>query len=297
MIMLYRVIYIENEVNIDGLGIVSYCLVIYYHNYNSYNSGIVTVLCNRIGDVGMLMVIRIIIIIAAPTPVSALVHSSTLVTAGVYLIIRFNEFLITTNIRFVLRFLSILIMLISGVIANFENDFKKIIALSTLRQLGIIIIILRLGFRLLAYYHLLIHAIFKSMLFIGAGRIIHVIKNTQDIRSLGNLNERLPYVIIRLMISNFALRGVPFISGFYRKDLIIEVFYVHKGVNIFIFVLVVISLLLTVSYSIRLFYYLFFNRRIKFYRYIYIYIKERGLINVSMIIMIFIRIILGSLIG
>ncbi|XP_018369319.1 PREDICTED: uncharacterized protein LOC108765221, partial [Trachymyrmex cornetzi] len=170
--------------------------------------------------------------IAAPTPVSALVHSSTLVTTGVYLIIRFNKFLVTTNIRIVLGFLSILTIFISGIIANFENDLKKIIALSTLRQLGIIMIILRFGYRLVAYYHLLIHAIFKSMLFIGAGRVIHIIKNTQDIRLLGNLNEGIPYVIIRLMISNFALGRVPFISGFYRKDLIIDIFYVHSGINI-----------------------------------------------------------------
>ncbi|KYN15943.1 NADH-ubiquinone oxidoreductase chain 5, partial [Trachymyrmex cornetzi] len=149
--------------------------------------------------------------------------------------------------------------------------------------------------RLLSYYHLLIHAIFKSIIFMGAGGFIHIIKNTQDIRLLGNLNERMPYVIIRLIISNFALGGFPFISGFYRKDLIIEVFYVYRGMNILMFVLVVVFLLLTVSYSIRFFYYLFFNRRIKFYR--YIYIKESGLVNVSIIIMIFIRIILGSLIG
>ncbi|KYN12274.1 NADH-ubiquinone oxidoreductase chain 5 [Trachymyrmex cornetzi] len=101
-------------------------------------------------------------------------------------------------------------------------------------------IILRFGYRLVAYYHLLIHAIFKSMLFIGAGRVIHIIKNTQDIRLLGNLNEGIPYVIIRLMISNYALGRVPFISGFYRKDLIIDIFYVHSGTNIIIFILVLL---------------------------------------------------------
>ncbi|XP_018347231.1 PREDICTED: NADH-ubiquinone oxidoreductase chain 5-like [Trachymyrmex septentrionalis] len=95
--------------------------------------------------------------------------------------------------------------------ANFENDSKNIIALSTLR--------------ILAYYHLLVHTIFKSMLFIAtviAGIVIHIIKNTQDIRLLGNLNEIIPFVIIRLMVSNKALSGVPFKSGFFRKDLIME---------------------------------------------------------------------------
>ncbi|KYN37942.1 NADH-ubiquinone oxidoreductase chain 5 [Trachymyrmex septentrionalis] len=112
-------------------------------------------------------------------------HSSTLVTAGVYLLIRFNKFLIISNIRFILIFVSVITIFISGIMANFENDFKKIIALSTLRQLGFIIIILRFGYRILAYYHLLIHAIFKSILFISAGIVIHIIKSTQDIRLLG----------------------------------------------------------------------------------------------------------------
>ncbi|KAG5341026.1 NU5M oxidoreductase, partial [Acromyrmex heyeri] len=97
------------------------------------------------------------------------------------------------------------------IMANFENDFKKIIALSTLSQLGLIIIILSFGFRLIAYYHLLVHAIFKSMLFMTAGAVTHSVKNTQDIRLLGNLNEIIPYVIIRLLISNIALKSVPFI--------------------------------------------------------------------------------------
>lgn len=312
---------------------VSYCLVIYYHNYISYNSGIVTVLCNRIGDVGILIAIRIIMIvgrwdlvifnrglgliliiilaaitkraqipfsvwlplaIAAPTPVSALVHSSTLVTAGVYLIIRFNNFLIETEVRVILSFISILTIFISGLIANFENDFKKIIALSTLRQLGLIMIVLRFGYRIIAYYHLLVHAIFKSILFMAAGAVIHLIKNTQDIRLLGNLNEVIPYVIIRLIISRIALRGIPFMAGFYRKDLIIEIIYRRK-LNLFMLILMIISLSLTVSYSLRFFYYIFFNRRFKFYR--YVYIKEDKIINISIVFIMLLRVIVGSVIN
>ncbi|KYN30375.1 NADH-ubiquinone oxidoreductase chain 5, partial [Trachymyrmex septentrionalis] len=303
-------------------GIVSYCLIIYYQNYNSYNSGMVTVLCNRIGDIGILITMSIMIIIgrwdlvifngkeeiilliilaaitkralaiAAPTPVSALVHSSTLVTAGVYLMIRFNKFLIVSNIRFVLTFISVIF--IAEIMVNFENDFKKIIALSTLRQLGFMIIILRFGYRILAYYHSSIHAIFKSILFIAAEAVIHIIKNTQDIRLLGNLNEIIPFVI-RSIVSNMALIGVPFIFGFYRKDLIIEIVYREGEVNVVILILIIMSLLLTVSYSVRFFYYLFFNRRIKFYR--YIYVKEDKLINLSMMIIIFLRVIVGSILN
>jgi len=316
----------------DGLGLVSYCLVIYYQNFISYNSGIVTVLCNRVGDVGILIIIRLILMggrwnvwfltrrkilifimlvasirkraqipfstwlpiaIAAPTPVSALVHSSTLVTAGVYLIIRFNKFLLIREMGVYLFYLSVLTIFIAGVMANLENDLKKIIALSTLRQLGLIMIILRIGFSIVAFYHLLTHAIFKSMLFICAGVIIHSIINNQDIRLLGNLNEVIPFTIIRFYISNLALCGIPFISGFYSKDLIIELIYNFK-INLFILVIIVVSLILTVSYSFRLFYYLFF-RNLKFYR--FFYFKERKVMNLSIIRLILIRILIGSLLN
>jgi len=363
IIILYRYVYIIDEINInrfvilvnifilsiilivlrpniisilfgwDGLGLVSYCLVIFYQNYNSINSGIVTVLCNRIGDIGLLIsigllafrgrwnliyrrrkylkiVIIIIIIaaitksaqipfsiwlpmaIAAPTPVSALVHSSTLVTAGIYLIIRFRKFLLSSDINIILYFLSVLTIFIAGAIANVEFDLKKIIALSTLSQLGLIIIILRLGIRMVSFYHLLIHAIFKSMLFICAGVVIHSIINNQDIRLFGNLKEIIPYTIICFFIANLALCGFPFISGFYSKDLIIEILYNIK-INIFIIVLVILSLIFTVTYSFRLYYYIFF-RNIKFYR--YINLKENILINISIIILVIFRIIIGSVV-
>lgn len=317
----------------DGLGLVSYCLIIFYQNYRSYNSGIVTVLCNRVGDVGLLIAIRLVMVrgrwnlilqinenklivfilliaavtkraqipfsswlpiaIAAPTPVSALVHSSTLVTAGIYLIIRFNTLLINSELNKILFFLAVLTMFISGLMANLEIDLKKIIALSTLRQLGLIIIILRLGLELIAFYHLLVHAIFKSILFICAGIIIHSIENNQDIRLFGNLKEIIPFVIICFFIANLALCGFPFISGFYSKDFIIELVYRVK-LNIYIFVFIVISLIFTVSYSIRLFYYIFF-RNIKFYR--CINLNEDKLANISIIILTFLRIIIGSLLN
>ncbi|XP_071577752.1 NADH-ubiquinone oxidoreductase chain 5-like [Temnothorax nylanderi] len=160
--------------------------------------------------------------IAAPTPVSALVHSSTLVTAGVYLMIRFNRFLLGSKVNLFLLFLSVLTIFISGLIANVDNDLKKIIALSTLRQLGLIIMILRMGIKIVAFYHLLTHAIFKSMLFMCAGIIIHSIINNQDIRLLGNLNKVIPFTIMRFIISSLVLCGFPFIAGFYSKDFIIE---------------------------------------------------------------------------
>lgn len=313
----------------DGLGLVSYCLIIYYQNYISYSSGIVTVLCNRIGDIGLLISIGLIIIygrwginllsdkiviiflvlaaitkraqipfsswlpmaMAAPTPVSALVHSSTLVTAGVYLMIRFNRLLMLMEFNFVLLFISIITLFISGLMANVEFDLKKIIALSTLRQLGIIIMILRLGFRIISFYHLLVHAVFKSMLFICAGIIIHLINNNQDIRNYGSLNEFIPFTIIRFYVSSISLCGFPFLAGFYSKDLIMEVIYLNR-INLFLVILAVMSLILTVSYSFRLFYYVFLGE-IKFIR--FVHIKENIIINISMIILILLRMVVGSM--
>lgn len=316
----------------DGLGLVSFCLVVFYQNYISYNSGILTVLINRFGDVIILIVIGIIIIygrwnlfivkkiklliiiiviaritkraqlpfsswlpiaMAAPTPVSALVHSSTLVTAGVYLIIRFYKFLIINKINEILLFISILTIFISGLIANFEYDLKKIIALSTLRQLGLILIILRVGFPLLSFYHLLMHAIFKSLLFIRAGSIIHLIMNNQDIRIIGKLREYIPLSIIRLQLTLISLCGFPFFSGFYSKDLVIEIIYFIK-LNLFIFRLRVVSLMFTIIYSFRLMFYIYFGEnKVILLNFLY----ERKIIILSIFILIVLRIIIGAYIN
>lgn len=319
----------------DGLGLVSYCLIIYYQDYTSYNSGIVTVLCNRIGDVGLLLCVALLIVkgrwnmwrlegkdvlmifmlflaaitkraqlpfspwlpiaMAAPTPVSALVHSSTLVTAGVYLIIRFNRCLLfRRGLRKILFFLSVLTIFMAGGMAMIENDLKKIIALSTLSQLGLMIIILRIGYEILAFYHLLTHAIFKSMLFMCAGIIIHSINDNQDIRLFGNLNEIMPFTMIRFLVSRLALRGFPFLAGFYSKDYIMELIYINQ-INRLILGIIILSLMFTVIYSIRLFYYLFYRKIIfkgSFYRFI-----ENKLINFSIIILVLFRILVGSLLN
>nr|QXG82705.1 NADH dehydrogenase subunit 5 [Kyklioacalles sp. BMNH 1043787] len=287
----------------DGLGLVSYLLVIYYQNEKSYSAGMLTALLNRIGDSAILMSIAwmfdigswnfliylkdfpkfdslfmvssFIILaamtksaqipfsswlpaaMAAPTPVSSLVHSSTLVTAGVYLLIRFSPLFFEGSMKFLL-YCSLLTMFMAGVCANFEFDLKKIIALSTLSQLGMMIFILSLGSCELAFFHLLVHALFKAMLFMCAGVIIHNLKDCQDIRFMGGLIYFLPVTCTCMNISNMALCGIPFLSGFYSKDLIAEVLSM-KMVSIFIYMLFFVSIGLTVAYSIRLSYYMFFG--------------------------------------
>nr|YP_009000268.1 NADH dehydrogenase subunit 5 [Rapisma zayuanum]AHA35674.1 NADH dehydrogenase subunit 5 [Rapisma zayuanum] len=284
----------------DGLGLVSYCLVIYYQNEKSYNAGMLTVLSNRIGDVALLLSIAwmlnfgswnyifylesmkmsfemqfisyMIVLaaltksaqipfsswlpaaMAAPTPVSALVHSSTLVTAGIYLLIRFNYLLINTLLSKILLLISVLTMFMAGLGANYEFDLKKIIALSTLSQLGLMMSILSMGYAKLAFFHLLTHALFKALLFMCAGYMIHNMNNNQDIRLMGNLLNMMPLTISCLNISNLALCGMPFLSGFYSKDLILEMVSLSY-LNIMIFIMFFLSTGLTVSYSFRLVYY------------------------------------------
>uniref|UniRef100_A0AAU6QFP2 NADH-ubiquinone oxidoreductase chain 5 n=1 Tax=Nepsalus decorillus TaxID=2950594 RepID=A0AAU6QFP2_9NEOP len=284
----------------DGLGLVSYCLVIYYQNVKSYNAGMITALTNRIGDVALLLSIawmlnygswnyiyylevmsndyQMVIIswlvvlaamtksaqipfsswlpaaMAAPTPVSALVHSSTLVTAGVYLLIRFNILFMNTFLSKLLLLLSVLTMFMAGLGANYEFDLKKIIALSTLSQLGLMMSILSLGYSNLAFFHLLTHALFKALLFMCAGSVIHSVNNTQDIRFMGGLINMLPLTCTCFNVSNLALCGMPFLAGFYSKDLILEIVSM-SGINYLIYLLYFLSTGLTVCYSFRLTYY------------------------------------------
>lgn len=280
----------------DGLGLVSYCLVIFYQNIKSANSGILTILSNRIGDIAILLsiswlidygswslfwlvnfngldtslLIRLLILaaitkraqlpfsawlpaaIAAPTPVSSLVHSSTLVTAGVYLLIRFSEVI---GVNLFLIVISTLTMFMSGLSANFEVDLKKIIALSTLSQLGVIIMRLSIGLRELSYFHLLTHALFKSLLFLCAGVYIHNALEVQDIRLLGGVSLVLPLTSLFFIGSSLSLCGFPYLSGFYSKDLILEFYFINK-INFIIYLLVVVSTLFTLSYRLRLLYFL-----------------------------------------
>nr|UKO31663.1 NADH dehydrogenase subunit 5 [Limnophyes sp. YF-2022] len=284
----------------DGLGLVSYCLVIYYQNVKSFNAGMLTALSNRIGDVALLLAIAwmlnyggwnfifyiemmkmdyemkmigaLVVLaamtksaqipfsswlpaaMAAPTPVSALVHSSTLVTAGVYLLIRFNILFFDSWLGQTLLLISGLTMFMAGMSANFEFDLKKIIALSTLSQLGLMMSILSMGYPKLAFFHLLTHALFKALLFMCAGAIIHNMKNSQDIRDMGSLITFMPFTTSCFNVANLALCGMPFLAGFYSKDLILEIVSMSP-INYLSFFIYFFSTGLTVCYSFRLSYY------------------------------------------
>nr|YP_009740648.1 NADH dehydrogenase subunit 5 [Heteropternis respondens]QID03610.1 NADH dehydrogenase subunit 5 [Heteropternis respondens] len=324
----------------DGLGLVSYCLVIYYQNVKSYNAGMLTALSNRIGDVCILIsiswmlnfgswnyiyyydfisdsfemsVITVLIVIAsmtksaqipfsswlpaamaAPTPVSALVHSSTLVTAGVYLLIRFSPMLYLYNFGWYLLLIGCMTMFMAGLGANYEFDLSKIIALSTLSQLGLMMGILSMGYSDLAFFHLLTHALFKALLFMCAGSMIHNLNDSQDIRFMGSIVNFMPLTSVCFNVSSLSLCGMPFLAGFYSKDLILEVASL-SWINFLIFFFYFFSTGLTASYSFRLFYYSMFGDNN--YCSSYMFNDNNYFISFSMIGLLIVAVLGGSLLS
>ena len=189
--------------------------------------------------------------IAAPTPVSALVHSSTLVTAGIFILIRFfNSLKNIPSLEFILLFSSALTACIAGLAAIAECDIKKIIALSTLSQLGTIIYRLAIQIPSLAFFHLVTHALFKSLLFMAAGTLIHYHHHGQDLRSLGLLNKSIPLTSTIIVRSRLALCGAPYTAGFYSKDLIIES-HINNPTNFILILVFILATRLTTAYRIR----------------------------------------------
>nr|YP_010297276.1 NADH dehydrogenase subunit 5 [Lamennaisia nobilis]UML36892.1 NADH dehydrogenase subunit 5 [Lamennaisia sp.] len=318
----------------DGLGLTSFCLVIFYQNYFSYNSGMLTVLMNRVGDILIMMSISVMMIyggwnfmnmdmknyllfffiivasftksaqfpfsswlpaaMAAPTPVSSLVHSSTLVTAGVYLLIRFNNLVYKNlNLMFFISSVSLITMFLSGMSAVYEFDFKKIIAFSTLSQLGLMMMIYSMKFFMLSYFHLITHAMFKSMMFMCSGVVIHSMLNTQDIRYMGNLIEFMPFTFLVILVANFSLCGLPFLSGFYSKDLILEKIFM-TNFFLFMYMILIFSTLLTVIYSIRLIYYLL-SKSFNFF--CFFKINDYKIMNFSLLILLFNSLFFGYMLN
>lgn len=211
-----------------------------------------------------------------PTPVSALIHAATMVTAGIFLILR-TSFIFeyaTPAISQVLIWFGLLTIFLSSVAGCSQFDIKKIIAYSTCSQLGYMVLICGFSEYAMAFYHLVNHAFFKALLFLGAGSVIHSLANEQDIRRMGGLINVLPFTYSIFIIGSLALCGFPFLSGFFSKDPIILVFFYSTSIkNFFIFWLVTFSNVLTSFYSFRLIYYVFLSFP-SGYRKIYFNIKE-----------------------
>lgn len=282
----------------DGLGLVSFFLIVYYQNQSSITSGIFTVLINRLGDSFFLVTIIIAfyfhsdltmfssnlpslfflfflmltfitksaiypfspwlpLAMAAPTPISALVHSSTLVTAGLYLMIRFSYLLYRSyDLIKLLLILSLFTSFYAGMNSIFEKDLKKLIALSTLSHLGFIGMAFSVGLLKLAFFHMLTHALFKSLLFITIGDIMINLNHSQDIRYLSSGMLYTPISSIVMYVSILNLLGMPNIRGYFSKDLVLEIINYSNLSGLVIFV-VFMNVFFTYYYTYQLFYFSF----------------------------------------
>jgi len=189
-----------------------------------------------------------------PTPVSALIHAATMVTAGVFLVVRcspiFEYSQLTLNI---ITFVGMSTAFFAATVALVQNDIKKIIAYSTCSQLGYMFFAAGVGAYNVAMFHLFTHAFFKALLFLGSGSVIHSFKNEQNINEMGGIWRKLPYTWILMIIGTLALTGFPFFSGFYSKDAIIEYAYLRGNTAGYYAVIVgIFTALLTSIYSWRL---------------------------------------------
>jgi len=200
--------------------------------------------------------------IEGPTPVSALIHAATMVTAGVFLLIRCSIlFEYAENTLWFITLLGGLTSFFAASVGIVQNDLKKVIAYSTCSQLGYIIFACGLSGYKVGLFHLANHAFFKALLFLGAGSVIHALSDEQDIRRIGGLVRLLPFTYSIILIGSLALAGFPFLSGFYSKDFILELAFSHySSKGFYVYCLGTISAFLTAFYSIRLLYITFLGK-------------------------------------
>ena len=194
-----------------------------------------------------------------PTPVSALIHAATMVTAGVFLIIRMSPFFeLTPTILIIIVLVGSITAFFSSTVGLTQNDLKKVIAYSTCSQLGYMVMICGFSQYNTGLFHLVNHGFFKALLFLSAGSIIHALNDEQDFRKMGSMNNITPFTYSCIVIGSLSLMGLPFLTGFYSKDLIIELVYGEHYLR-FALWLGVLSAFLTAFYSFRLANFTFFN--------------------------------------
>jgi len=190
-----------------------------------------------------------------PTPVSALIHAATMVTAGVFLLLRSVWFL--DEVKPLLLFLGATTTFFAGSVALFQYDLKRVIAYSTCAQLGYMVVALSVGAPELSLYHLVNHAYFKALLFLLAGLVIHAMQNEQDTRRMGGLANALPVTYVLFVLGSAALVGFPFLSGYYSKENILEILYAkHLW---YAYWLCIFGAYFTAYYSFRTIYLVFFG--------------------------------------
>ena len=196
-----------------------------------------------------------------PTPVSALIHAATMVTAGVFLIARSSPiYEYTPNMLKVITVLGACTAFFAATVGLMQNDLKRVIAYSTCSQLGYMVFACGLSNYSVGVFHLVNHAFFKALLFLGAGSVIHAVADEQDMRKMGGLKNLVPFTYSMMTIGSLALIGFPFLTGFYSKDVILEVAYgKYTFEGHFSYTLGTIGAFLTAFYSTRLLYLTFLS--------------------------------------
>ena len=194
---------------------------------------------------------------AGPTPVSALIHAATMVTAGIFMITRLNFiFDLTPEVQSIIAVIGAITALVAATIGLVQNDIKKVLAYSTVSQLGLMFLALGLGAYEVAVFHVITHAFFKACLFLGSGSVIHALHGEQDMRNMGGLKKVMPITFITMLVSSLAISGVPVFSGFFSKDEILLTAFHH---NIPLWVVASVASIMTAFYMFRLMFLTFFN--------------------------------------
>ncbi len=294
----------------EGVGLCSYLLIGFWHQNQNYNDAAKKAfIMNRVGDLGFLIGVFIIVYLfgtidfvelrmaskgitlsslpllsgatlalfvaatgksaqlplytwlpdamAGPTPVSALIHAATMVTAGIYMITRLNFFFDSTeNVQLIIAVVGAITSVLAASIGLVQNDIKKVLAYSTVSQLGLMFLALGLGAYEIAVFHVITHAFFKACLFLGSGSVIHAVGGEQDMRHMGGLKKYMKITYATFMISSLAISGIPPFSGFFSKDEILMTAFHH---NIVLYVLGSLASIMTAFYMFRLMYLTFFN--------------------------------------
>jgi len=196
-----------------------------------------------------------------PTPVSSLLHASTMIVSGVFLLQRFQQYIFYSfKGMIVITFVGALTALFAGTVGLVAMDLKRIIAYSTCSQMGYLVFCVGIGNSNVSFFHLFNHAFFKCLLFVAAGTLIHALLNEQDIRLMGGLFKLLPFTFVLIFFASCSLMGLPFLSGYYSKEKILEYsFYIYNHSNLLAFWLGSFSAFLTSIYSMRLIFTVFLN--------------------------------------
>ncbi len=301
--------YVVMFVGWEGVGLCSYLLIGFWNENTNYgNAARKAFIMNRIGDLGFLIGIFLIIntfgsadyetvfnqagnikvgddairwitlllfvgamgksaqiplytwlpdAMAGPTPVSALIHAATMVTAGIYMVVRSNVLyvLAPSTLEFI-AIIGLITALFAATIGIFQNDIKKVLAYSTVSQLGYMFLGLGVGAFSSGMFHVMTHAFFKALLFLGAGSVIHAMSDEQDIRNMGGLRKKLVITFITFLIGTIAISGIPPFAGFFSKDEILAHVYEHNKV---MWGLGVLGSALTSFYMFRLLFVTFFG--------------------------------------